>query len=61
MAVANTVVQRFTTYAEVAEILSAGTTRASVILKCGSQVDLRAVKKESYGAALHLFYRFQSP
>ncbi|AEJ02656.1 PHP domain protein [Nitrosomonas sp. Is79A3] len=49
------VVQRFTNYDEVAEILSAGPTRASVILKCGLQVDLRVVKEESYGAALHYF------
>ncbi|MDO9310830.1 MAG: DNA polymerase/3'-5' exonuclease PolX [Nitrosomonas sp.] len=49
------VVQRFTNYEEVAEILSAGPTRASVILKCGLQVDLRVVKEESYGAALHYF------
>ena len=49
------VVQRFTSYDEVAEILSAGPTRASVILKCGLQVDLRVVKEESYGAALHYF------
>ncbi len=49
------IVQRFTTYDEVAEILSAGPTRASVILKCGLQVDLRVVKEESYGAALHYF------
>lgn len=49
------VVQRFTTYDEVAEILSAGVTRASVMLKCGLQVDLRVVQQESYGAALHYF------
>jgi len=49
------VVQRFTAYDEVAEILSAGSTRASVILKCGLQVDLRVVKEECYGAALHYF------
>jgi len=49
------VVQCFTTYDEVAEILSAGATRASVILKCGLQVDLRVIKEESYGAALHYF------
>ncbi len=52
---ANQVVRCFTTYDEVAEILSAGTTRASVILECGLQVDLRVVEKESYGAALHYF------
>lgn len=49
------VVRRFTTYDEVAEILSAGSTRASVILKSGLQVDLRIVEEESYGAALHYF------
>ena len=53
--VSNQVVQRFTTYDEIAEILSAGPTRVSVILKCGLQVDLRIVKEESYGAALHYF------
>jgi len=54
-ATASQVVQHFTNYDEVAEILSAGPTRASVILKCGLQVDLRVVKAESYGAALHYF------
>ncbi|WP_292916520.1 helix-hairpin-helix domain-containing protein [Nitrosomonas sp.] len=54
-AVVRQVVQRFTGYDEVADILSAGTTRASIILKCGLQVDLRVVKEESYGAALHYF------
>lgn len=49
------VVQHFISYDEVAKILSAGSTRASVILKCGLQVDLRVVKEESYGAALHYF------
>ncbi len=54
-AAASEIVQRFTGYDEVAEILSAGTTRASIILNCGLQVDLRVVKEESYGAALHYF------
>lgn len=49
------VMERFTGYEEVAEILSAGGTRASVVLKCGLQVDLRVVADESYGAALHYF------
>lgn len=53
--VAGQIVQRFTGYDEVAEVLSAGATRASVILKCGLQVDLRVIKEESYGAALHYF------
>ena len=49
------VMQRFTTYDEVAQVHSAGETRASVMLKCGLQVDLRVVAQESYGAALHYF------
>jgi DNA polymerase (family 10) len=49
------VMQYFTTYDEVAEVLSAGSTRASVVLKCGLQVDLRVVAETSYGAALHYF------
>lgn len=49
------VMECFTTYEEVAKTLSAGITRASVILKCGMQVDLRVVTEESFGAALHYF------
>jgi len=49
------VMRRFTGYDEVAEVYSAGETRASVLLKCGMQVDLRVVAQESYGAALHYF------
>src|SRR5574340_464486 len=49
------VMQRFTAYDEVAEALSAGETRASILLKCGMQVDLRVVAQQSYGAALHYF------
>lgn len=50
-----TVMQHFTAYDEVAEILMVGSTRASILLKCGLQVDLRVVPEESYGAALHYF------
>jgi len=49
------VMQRFAAYDEVAEVLSAGTTRASVVLKSGLQVDLRVVAQPSYGAALCYF------
>jgi len=49
------VMQRFTAYDEVAEVFSAGETRASILLKCGLQVDLRVVAQQSYGAALHYF------
>ncbi|HUX90450.1 MAG TPA: DNA polymerase/3'-5' exonuclease PolX [Gallionellaceae bacterium] len=49
------VMQRFTGYDEVAEVYAAGKTRASILLKCGMQVDLRVVPQQSYGAALHYF------
>jgi DNA polymerase (family 10) len=49
------VMQRFTGYDEVAEVYAAGNTRASILLKCGMQVDLRVVAQQSYGAALHYF------
>ncbi|MGA9163691.1 MAG: helix-hairpin-helix domain-containing protein, partial [Thiobacillus sp.] len=49
------VMQRFAAYDEVAEVLSVGTTRASVVLKSGLQVDLRVVEARSYGAALCYF------
>ncbi|MGD2064067.1 MAG: helix-hairpin-helix domain-containing protein, partial [Nitrospirota bacterium] len=49
------VMAHFVAYDEVREIVSQGTTRASVILRCGLQVDLRVVKEESFGAALHYF------
>lgn len=49
------VMQHFIAYDEVAETLLVGATRASVILRCGIQVDLRVVAEESYGAALHYF------
>ncbi len=48
-------VRRFAGYEEVKEVLSKGGTRASVVLRCGLQVDLRVVAEESYGAALHYF------
>ena len=49
------VMERFTAYDEVAEVLSAGPTRASAVLKSGLQVDLRVVAPASYGAALCYF------
>ncbi len=52
---ASPVIQRFLGYDEVAEVLSGGTTRASVVLKSGLQVDLRLVEDVSYGAALQYF------
>ncbi len=49
------VMERFTAYEDVAEVLSQGTTRATVILRNKLQVDLRAVDESAYGAALHYF------
>lgn len=45
----------FVAYPAVKEIVSHGDTRSTVILKNDLQVDLRCVKEESYGAALHYF------
>jgi DNA polymerase (family 10) len=49
------VMDRFTHYEEVKEVLAGGTTRGTVILKSGIQVDVRVVPEESYGAALQYF------
>lgn len=43
---------RFVEYEEVEHVLAKGSTRATVILEGGLQVDLRVVREESYGAAL---------
>ncbi len=42
-------------YDEVAQVVSQGTTRATVILRAGLQVDVRVVDKQSFGAALYYF------
>lgn len=49
------VIAHFTSNEAVADILSRGTTRSTVRLRSGIQVDLRVVPEESYGAALHYF------
>ena len=49
------VMQRFTGYDEVRQILGQGSTRASVVLACSLQVDLRVVEPAAFGAALHYF------
>lgn len=48
---ASPVMKRFVQGENVRQILSSGRTRASVVLKSGLQVDLRAVAPESFGAA----------
>ena len=49
------VMQRLVTYDEVEEIVAQGSTRGTVILRSGIQVDMRVVPPESYGAALVYF------
>ncbi len=49
------VMERFVDYEDVDEILSKGTTRCSVVLRSGLQVDLRLVEAQSFGAALQYF------
>ena len=49
------VMERFTRYGEVAEIISQGETKSSIRLQCGLQVDIRVLAEEDYGAALHYF------
>ena len=50
-----TVMQCFQTYPEIERVLAAGTTRGTIILRSGLQVDLRILPRRSYGAALHYF------
>jgi DNA polymerase (family X) len=49
------VMQRLVEYDEVTEVVSKGSTRATVILHNGLQVDVRVVAQESFGAALYYF------
>jgi DNA polymerase (family 10) len=49
------VMDRFVDYDEVGEVVSKGTTRSTVLLRSGLQVDLRVVADASYGAALVYF------
>jgi len=49
------IADRFVAYEDVGEVVSHGTTRSTVHLKSGMQVDLRVVPEVSYGAALHYF------
>jgi len=49
------VMDNFTGYDDVKEVVSQGSTRSTVIMRSGLQVDLRVVPQESYGAALQYF------
>jgi DNA polymerase (family 10) len=49
------VMDRLAEYDEVGSILSRGSTRFSIVLRCGLQVDVRLVAQVSFGAALQYF------
>jgi DNA polymerase (family 10) len=49
------VMDAFTSYPEAEEVVERGPTKAVVRLKDGTQVDLRVVEEEAYGAALQYF------
>jgi DNA polymerase (family 10) len=49
------IMDHFTRYGAVAELLAKGETKSSVRLNSGLQVDVRVLDEESYGAALHYF------
>jgi DNA polymerase (family X) len=49
------VMERFTGYDQVREVVAKGGTKSTVMLRSGLQIDLRVVPEGSYGAALHYF------
>ncbi|MFW5971688.1 MAG: helix-hairpin-helix domain-containing protein, partial [Desulfovermiculus sp.] len=49
------VMQALINYEDVRQVLAHGQTKSSVIMKNGLQVDVRFVKQDSFGAALHYF------
>jgi len=49
------VMDRFVDYEDVKKVVSKGTTRSTIVLRSGLQVDLRVLPQVSYGAGLHYF------
>jgi DNA polymerase (family X) len=49
------IIHAFTHLPEVKEVLASGETKASIIAEGGTQIDLRVVEEDSYGAALQYF------
>lgn len=49
------VMDRFAGYEDVQKIMSKGSTRSTVVLKSGLQVDIRVLPQAGYGAGLHYF------
>ncbi|MBD3392986.1 MAG: DNA polymerase/3'-5' exonuclease PolX [Chitinivibrionales bacterium] len=52
---ADALMERFVSFEDVEKIIAKGTTKSSIWLRSGLQVDLRIVPKQGYGAALHYF------
>jgi len=52
---ANEVIQAFISLPQVKEVLASGTTKASVVVSGGLQVDLRIVSHDSFGSTLQYF------
>ena len=52
---AKEVIQTFVTLPQVREVLASGTTKASVVVSGGLQVDLRIVEHDSFGSLLQYF------
>ncbi len=49
------VIDKFIQFDEITRVVSHGTTKSTVYLRSGIQVDLRVVEEKSYGSALHYF------
>ncbi len=49
------IMDHFVSYGDVMKVIARGTTKSTVLLRSGMQVDVRVVPVESYGAALHYF------
>ena len=49
------IMKAFTSMKTVEDVIAKGDTKSSVVLRSGIQVDLRILRKENYGAALHYF------
>jgi len=45
--------KRFVSYEEFERVQSQGSTRSTVFLRSGLQVDLRVVERRSFGVSLH--------
>ncbi len=51
----NKVVQHFIAYEKIKNIVVAGSSRSTIVLNGGMQIDLRVIDEDSYGSALHYF------